>query len=62
MLVATVVLMFNEDIKIKEAQIMLNENIKNLRKAKGISQEELAVRLNVVRQTVSKWERGVSLR
>ena len=51
---ATVVLMFNEDIKIKEAQIMLNENIKNLRKAKGISQEELAVRLNVVRQTVSK--------
>ena len=53
-------LMFNEDIKIKEAQIMLNENIKNLRKAKGISQEELAVRLNVVRQTVSKWERGVS--
>ena len=56
---ATVVLMFNEDIKIKEAQIMLNENIKNLRKAKGISQEELAVRLNVVRQTVSKWERGV---
>ena len=60
LLVATVVLMFNEDIKIKEAQIMLNENIKNLRKAKGISQEELAVRLNVVRQTVSKWERGVS--
>ena len=57
---ATVVLMFNEDIKIKEAQIMLNENIKNLRKAKGISQEELAVRLNVVRQTVSKWETGVS--
>ena len=57
---ATVVLMFNEDIKIKEAQIMLNENIKNLRKAKGISQEELAVRLNVVRQTVSKWESGVS--
>ena len=52
--------MFNEDIKIKEAQVMLNENIKNLRKAKGISQEELAIRLNVVRQTVSKWERGVS--
>ncbi len=40
---------------------MLNENIKNLRKAKGISQEELAVRLNVVRQTVSKWERGISV-
>ena len=60
MLVATGALMFNEDIKIKEARVMLNENIKNLRKAKGISQEELAIRLNVVRQTVSKWERGVS--
>lgn len=40
---------------------MLNENIKNLRKAKGLSQEELAVRLNVVRQTVSKWEQGLSV-
>ena len=61
MLVATGALMFNEDIKIKEAQVMLNENIKNLRKAKGISQEELAIRLNVVRQTVSKWGRGLSV-
>ncbi len=41
---------------------MMNENIKNLRKAKGLSQEELAIKLNVVRQTVSKWEKGVSLR
>jgi len=39
---------------------MLNENIKALRKAKGLSQEELAIKLNVVRQTVSKWEKGVS--
>lgn len=39
---------------------MLNENIKSARKAKGRSQEELAVKLNVVRQTVSKWENGVS--
>ena len=39
---------------------MLNENIKAIRKAKGLSQQELAVRLNVVRQTVSKWEQGVS--
>ena len=39
---------------------MLSENIKNLRKQKGLTQEELAVRLNVVRQTVSKWEKGVS--
>ena len=40
---------------------MLNENIKKLRKAKGLSQEELAVKLNVVRQTVSKWEKGYSV-
>lgn len=41
---------------------MLNENIKAFRKSKGLSQQELAVKLNVVRQTVSKWEQGVSLR
>lgn len=40
---------------------MLNENIKRLRKSKGISQEELAIKLNVVRQTVSKWENGLSV-
>lgn len=40
---------------------MLNENIKNLRKSKGLSQEELAIKLNVVRQTVSKWENGLSI-
>ena len=39
---------------------MLKENIKSLRKSKGLSQEELAVKLNVVRQTISKWEKGVS--
>ena len=37
---------------------MLKENIKSLRKSKGLSQEELAVKLNVVRQTISKWEKG----
>ena len=36
---------------------MLSKNIKALRKAKGLSQEELAIKLNVVRQTVSKWEK-----
>ena len=41
---------------------MLNENIKAIRKSKGLSQEDLAVRLNVVRQTISKWENGGSLR
>ena len=40
---------------------MLNENIRNLRKAKGVSQEELAIKLNVVRQTISKWEKGLSV-
>lgn len=41
---------------------MLNENIRNLRKAKGLSQEDLAIKLNIVRQTISKWEKGDSLR
>lgn len=40
---------------------MLGDNIKILRKNKGFTQEELAVRLNVVRQTVSKWEKGLSV-
>ena len=40
---------------------MLKENIKAIRKAKGLSQQELAVKLNVVRQTVSKWEQGLSV-
>lgn len=40
---------------------MLNENIKLLRKTKGLTQDELAIRLNVVRQTVSKWEKGYSV-
>ena len=40
---------------------MLSENIKAARKAKGLSQEELAVKVNVVRQTISKWEQGLSV-
>ena len=40
---------------------MLKENIKLIRKSKGLSQEELAVKLNVVRQTISKWEQGLSV-
>lgn len=40
---------------------MLNENIRAIRKSKGLSQEELAIKLNVVRQTISKWERGLSV-
>ena len=38
---------------------MLNETIKALRKSKGLSQQELAVKVNVVRQTISKWEQGL---
>lgn len=40
---------------------MLGENLKALRKSKGLSQEELAIKLNVVRQTISKWEKGLSV-
>ena len=40
---------------------MLNENIKNFRKNNGYTQEELANKLNVVRQTISKWEKGYSV-
>lgn len=40
---------------------MLKDNIKSIRKSKGLSQEELAIKLNVVRQTISKWEQGLSV-
>ena len=40
---------------------MLKENIRTIRKAKGLSQEALAIKLNVVRQTISKWEQGLSV-
>ena len=40
---------------------MLNENMKVIRKSKGLSQQDLAVKLNVVRQTISKWEQGLSV-
>ena len=40
---------------------MLGENIRTIRKEQGLSQEELAKRIHVVRQTVSKWEKGLSV-
>ncbi len=40
---------------------MLQENLKTLRKSKGMTQEEMADRLHVVRQTISKWEKGLSV-
>lgn len=39
---------------------MLNENLSKLRKERGLTQEALAVKLNVVRQTISKWENGTA--
>lgn len=40
---------------------MLKDNLKKLRKKNGFSQEELSIKLNVVRQTISKWEQGLSV-
>lgn len=40
---------------------MFNDNLKRIRTQKGFTQEELAIRINVVRQTVSKWEKGLSV-
>ena len=44
----------------KEETLMIQENLKAQRLKKGLSQEELAAQIHVVRQTVSKWEKGVS--
>lgn len=40
---------------------MLGDNIKEIRKQKGLTQEDLAIKLNVVRQTISKWEKNLSV-
>lgn len=40
---------------------MLSENIRAIRRSKGLSQEELAIKVHVVRQTISKWEKGLSV-
>lgn len=40
---------------------MLKDNLKKLRKEKGLSQEDLSEKLHVVRQTISKWEKGLSV-
>lgn len=48
-------------LKKEDVTLMLNENMKAIRKSKGLSQEELAIKLNVVRQTISKWENGLSV-
>lgn len=51
----------SKSVKRKERCNMLHENLKAIRKEKGLSQEELAGRVHVVRQTVSKWEQGISV-
>lgn len=40
---------------------MLSKNLKIFRKRKGLTQENVAEDLNVVRQTISKWEKGISV-
>lgn len=40
---------------------MFAENLKTIRTAKGYTQEELAIKVKVVRQTISKWEKGMSV-
>ena len=62
MLVATGCFKYNEGSDRRKGGFqMLSENIKSIRKSKGLSQDELAVKINVVRQTVSKWEQGLSV-
>lgn len=40
---------------------MFSENLKILRKQKGLTQETLAIKLHITRQTISKWEKGLSV-
>lgn len=40
---------------------MLSKNLKIFRERKGLTQENVAEALNIVRQTVSKWEKGISV-
>lgn len=66
MLAYSELLTYSEDsidtkILYKEGMDMIGENIKKYRRKKGMSQEELAIKLHVVRQTVSKWEQSLSV-
>lgn len=47
--------------KHKEEQKMFAENLKTIRTTKGYTQEELAIKVKVVRQIISKWEKGLSV-
>ena len=46
---------------LRQQTYLCSENLKAMRKAKGYTQEELAIKLNVTRQTISKWEKGLSV-
>lgn len=61
MLTATDIFVYNLIIEIQGEQDMFGDNLKAIRNTKGYTQEELAIKLNVVRQTVSKWEKGLSV-
>ena len=41
--------------------VLLNENLSRIRRERGLTQESLAIKLNVVRQTISKWENGTAV-
>ena len=52
---------YDEDRKTeRRAAVSFQENLIRARKARGMTQEELAARLSISRQAVSKWETGVS--
>jgi transcriptional regulator with XRE-family HTH domain len=40
---------------------MFKDNLVYLRKMKGMSQENLAAKLDITRQTISKWEKGAAV-
>ena len=61
MLVATSCSGYIEARTQTEVGDMLSDNIRTLRKNRGFTQEDLANRLNVTRQTISKWEKGISV-
>lgn len=54
--------MFGYKVNMKEnTENIIGENIRNLRMQKEIKQNTLALELNIGRQSVSAYERGVTL-
>lgn len=48
-------------LKSKGGTFLLSEKLHKLRKESGLSQEQLAEKLNVSRQAISKWESGTAI-